>query len=351
MQSTASAAGYSHWQHAHLCFCAYIIINGTPLSLPLTLAWVFCSSAPGSDHGSTDETQYDQPRSTPVPSGVAAAETLHALYSHGAKGMRAARASASPGSWRRSTNSGSMVSGVLSRKLCRTPGIERLVQRQLVSRLSDSCWASNGWAARSSSVGLHFRRRGRDHRHARLRQHADQRHALLDGICSHTATPRGDDGSGFKDGVQGTPLVRHILHGNCRSAAILHAMAYGLQRVPGLGKMFSRNQPALTEMEAIETPISWFVIGQLISLIALAWLAHLSFAMPLWQKRLAVVLSSAWRWWRAGSTGETDTTPLGPTGEGDSTDLWSAEPGEHEREPDEREHYLERRDFIRRPVD
>ena len=36
-------------------------------------------------------------------------------------------------------------------------------------------------------------------------------------------------------------------------------------------------------MEAIEAPSSWFAIGQLTSLVALTWLAHASFGMPLWQ--------------------------------------------------------------------
>src|SRR5678816_2647676 len=57
-------------------------------------------------------------------------------------------------------------------------------------------------------------------------------------------------------------------------------------------KMFSRKpREPLTEIEAIETPTSWFIIGQLVSLIALAWLAHVSFDMPWWQSALAVALS------------------------------------------------------------
>jgi hypothetical protein len=44
-------------------------------------------------------------------------------------------------------------------------------------------------------------------------------------------------------------------------------------------------------MDAIETPISWFVIGQLVSLVALAWLAKVSFDMPIWQSTVAVGLT------------------------------------------------------------
>jgi uncharacterized oligopeptide transporter (OPT) family protein len=67
-------------------------------------------------------------------------------------------------------------------------------------------------------------------------------------------------------------------------------------------------------MESIETPMSWFVIGQLVSLVALAWLAHASFGMPYWQSAFAVVLSFALSLVACRITGETDTTPVGPLG-------------------------------------
>jgi OPT family oligopeptide transporter len=83
----------------------------------------------------------------------------------------------------------------------------------------------------------------------------------------------------------------------------------------GLGQIFSRGRGAqLSEMEAIEAPSSWFVIGQLVSLVALAWLAHASFGMPVWQSTLAVLLSFALAVVACRVTGETDTTPIGPMG-------------------------------------
>jgi OPT family oligopeptide transporter len=78
--------------------------------------------------------------------------------------------------------------------------------------------------------------------------------------------------------------------------------------------MFSRSNQLPTEMEAIETPMSWFAAGQLISLVALGYLAHLTFAMPYWQSVLAVVLSFALALVACRVTGETDTTPMGPMG-------------------------------------
>ncbi len=81
-----------------------------------------------------------------------------------------------------------------------------------------------------------------------------------------------------------------------------------------LGKIFSRQSKFPTEMEAIETPMSWFAAGQFVSLVALALLAHASFGMPYWQSALAVVLSFALALVACRITGETDTTPIGPLG-------------------------------------
>jgi len=49
--------------------------------------------------------------------------------------------------------------------------------------------------------------------------------------------------------------------------------------VQDLGLMFKR-AGARDEMQAIETPMSWFFAGQLFSLVGLAVLARLSFGMP-----------------------------------------------------------------------
>ncbi|HEX4351117.1 MAG TPA: OPT/YSL family transporter, partial [Verrucomicrobiae bacterium] len=81
-----------------------------------------------------------------------------------------------------------------------------------------------------------------------------------------------------------------------------------------LGKMFSPKNTSPTEIEAIETPMSWFAIGQIVSLVALGYLGHLTFAMPYWQSAIAVVLSFALALVACRVTGETDTTPMGAMG-------------------------------------
>lgn len=60
--------------------------------------------------------------------------------------------------------------------------------------------------------------------------------------------------------------------------------------------------------------MSWFVYGQVVSLVALAWLAKVSFDLPIWESVLAVALSFFLSLVACRVTGETDTTPTGAMG-------------------------------------
>jgi len=92
MQSTASAAGYSTGTTLVSAFSAYILITGAPLPLGLTLAWVFWLAVLGVTMAIPMKRQMVNIEQLRFPTGLAAAETLRALYSHGEKGMRAAKA-------------------------------------------------------------------------------------------------------------------------------------------------------------------------------------------------------------------------------------------------------------------
>src|SRR5215471_5647595 len=81
-----------------------------------------------------------------------------------------------------------------------------------------------------------------------------------------------------------------------------------------LGQMLSFRSAAPTEPRRIEAPMSWFAVGQIVSLVALAWLGHASFGMPVWQSAIAVALSFLLALVACRVTGETDTTPIGAMG-------------------------------------
>lgn len=88
-----------------------------------------------------------------------------------------------------------------------------------------------------------------------------------------------------------------------------------LRAFSGFFSLFSqRRDTGRADIDAIETPISWFLTGQIVSLIAISWLAHYSFGMPYWQSVLAVIMTFALALVACRVTGETDTTPIGAMG-------------------------------------
>ena len=92
MQSTASSAGYSTGGTLISAFAAYMLVSNTTLSLPLMLAWVFLLAVLGVTMAIPMKRQMINIEQLRFPSGIAAAETLHALHSTGSTGMRSAKA-------------------------------------------------------------------------------------------------------------------------------------------------------------------------------------------------------------------------------------------------------------------
>ena len=92
MQSTASSAGYSTGGTLISAFAAYMLVSNTTLSLPLMLAWIFLLAVLGVTMAIPMKRQMINIEQLRFPSGIAAAETLHALHSTGSTGMRSAKA-------------------------------------------------------------------------------------------------------------------------------------------------------------------------------------------------------------------------------------------------------------------
>src|SRR4029077_71958 len=92
MQSTASSAGSSTGGTLISAFAAYMLITGGTLPLPALLAWVFFLAVLGVTMAIPMKRQMINVEQLRFPSGVAAAETLRALYSKGDVGLRSARA-------------------------------------------------------------------------------------------------------------------------------------------------------------------------------------------------------------------------------------------------------------------
>ncbi|MDB6059791.1 MAG: oligopeptide transporter, superfamily, partial [Verrucomicrobiales bacterium] len=92
MQSAATSSASSTGATLISAFAAYIMIYGHSLSVPLLMAWVFFLALMGVTMAIPMKRQMINVDQLRFPTGTAIAETLRALHSEGAKGMRAAKA-------------------------------------------------------------------------------------------------------------------------------------------------------------------------------------------------------------------------------------------------------------------
>lgn len=310
MQSTASSAGYSTGGTLVSAFAAYIMLNGHPLPIPLMLGWVFFLAVLGVTMAIPMKRQMINVEQLRFPSGIAAAETLRALHSHGEKGVRAAKALT--------------IAAVLSAtskfwdegfKLI-SAGLEPFSIGALAKNFNEAVFGK-AWMGRTVMLAWDpiFLAAGAL---TGLRVCASM---MLGGtLCWAIFVPIMQH-RGVITGTQYEDVVQWTLWGGVACMVTSGLLSFALQwrsafrSFRNLGKMFSRAEGrALSEVDALEAPASWFIAGQLVSLVALSWLAYATFDMPVWQSVVAVLLSFLLALVACRMTGETDTTPVGPMG-------------------------------------
>lgn len=323
MQSAASSAGYSTGGTLVSAFAAYIMLNNHSLPLPLMLGWVFFLAVLGVTMAVPMKRQMINVEQLRFPSGIAAAETLRALHSHGEKGMRAARALGIAG-LTAAFSTFWMEGLVLISKTLKpyTPGAwiqklnEVILGKAWMDRTVMFIWDPIFIAA-GAITGL------------RVCISMLVGGTLCWGVFVPILQHQGIiTGAGYRDIVQWT------LWGGTACMVTSGLLSFGMQwrvavrALSGLSGTFSRRKPAVDDpMEALETPGSWFVLGQIVSLIGLAWMAKVSFDMPVWQSVIAVALSFFLALVACRVTGETDTTPIGPLGKVTQLTFGAISPG------------------------
>jgi putative OPT family oligopeptide transporter len=321
MQSTASSAGYSTGGTLVSAFAAFIMLNGHALPLPLTFAWVFFLAILGVTMAVPMKKQMINIEQLRFPSGVAAAETLRALHSHGAKGMRAAKALGIAGVLAAIDNFWHDGFALIAR-------LAPFSSDTLVTKFNAVVFGP-AWVGRTVMFSWEpiFIASG-----AIMGMRVCISILLGSIVCWMGFVPAFQHaglitGSGFRECVQWSvwPGVSCMV-----TASLLNLILQwriSLRAFVDLAKIFSRKSKSPGEMESIETPMSWFAAGQLISLVALAWLAHASFGMPYWQSAVAVVLSFALAIVACRVTGETDTTPVSAMGKVTQLTFGALNPG------------------------
>lgn len=312
MQSTASAAGYSTGGTLISAFAAYIMLYNQTLPLSVMLGWVFFLAVLGVTMAVPMKRQMINVEQLRFPSGIAAAETLRALHARGQKGMRAARALG--------------IAGLLAiASTFLTDGLRlissRLESFQISSLAARFSTATVGQAWIDRTVMFVW-----DPIFIAAGMFVGMRVAtsmLIGSIACwmifvpwlQAYVPEAAGMTGFRS------LVQWSLWGGtaCMVTSGILSVAFqwksALRAFKGLGDMFMKSSAKKSDgLTAIETPGSWFLLGQFVSLIAIAWLAHVTFAMPWWQSTIAVLLSFALALVACRVTGETDTTPVGAMG-------------------------------------
>ncbi len=312
MQSTASSAGYSTGGTLVSAFAAYIIINDQSMSVPLMLAWVFFIAVLGVTMAIPMKRQMINIEQLRFPSGIAAAETLRALHAKSSQGLRAAKALGLAGLVAAIDKFWAEGLSTISASLERFSSGANLtgLQKWLLGSHYEA------WSGRTVvfSWDFIFLAAG-----AIMGMRVCATMFVSGTLCWAVVVPvlqtKGViEVAGFAAIVQWTLWFG----ASCMVAAGLLSFALSwrtaLSAFRDLGEMLSFRSAAASEPGRIEAPMSWFAVGQIVSLVALAWLGHATFGMPVWETAVAVALSFWLALVACRVTGETDTTPVGAMG-------------------------------------
>lgn len=310
MQSTASSAGYSTGSTLISAVAAYMLINNSSLPLPTLLAWVFFLSVLGVTMAIPMKRQMINVEQLRFPSGIAAAETLRALHAVGGKGMRSARALGWAGLLALIGKFWAEGLGLVSARLAPftigswvTTINERVLGPTWMGRTVMLSWEPMFIAA-GAITGFRV-----------------CWSMFLGSITAWLIFIPILEYRGVIAGTGYGALVQWTLWGGvaCMVSASLLSFALqwrtALRAFADLRAMFGGAGRGQSDpLAAIETPASWFLGGQIVGFVGLAWLGHHTFGMPYWQTAVAVVLSFALALVACRVTGETDTTPVGAMG-------------------------------------
>ncbi|HWW00767.1 MAG TPA: OPT family oligopeptide transporter [Candidatus Acidoferrum sp.] len=322
MQSTASAAGYSTGTTLVSAFPAYILITGAPLPLGLTMVWVFFMAVLGVTMAIPMKRQMINIEQLRFPSGVAAAETLKALHSHGRKGMRAAKALGLAGLLAALDNfwAGGLevVDGLVKKWFhgathlaeWSSGALINKVQRLLVGKEAFALWKGRtavfSWDAIFVAAGAISGMRVC----LSMLVSGTLCWAVYVPILQHHGYISTE--GGFRNVVPWTLWGGVACMVSSGILSFLFQWRTSLRAFRNLGNLFRRGGHGEDPMDALEAPTQWFLIGQVVSLVVLACLAKLTFNIPYWVAALALVLSFILALVACRVTGETDTTPLSP---------------------------------------
>jgi uncharacterized oligopeptide transporter (OPT) family protein len=287
-----------------------MLLNEHGLSLPVMLAWVFLLALLGVTMAIPMKRQMINIEQLRFPSGIAAAETLTALHAAGDGGRRSARALG----W---TGLAALLGKLWADGLTLvSPALAPLMIGTWIGALNQRLFGG-AWMGRTVMLSWEpmFIAAGAI---TGLRVCWSM---LLGSVTAWMIFVPLLQHRGAIEGSGYGALVQWTLWGGVACMVTSSLLAFALQwrtalrAFTDLGAMLgARRRAGQDPLAAIETPASWFVWGQLVGMVGLAWLGHRTFGMPYWQTAVAVLLSFALALVACRVTGETDTTPVGAMG-------------------------------------
>lgn len=302
MQSTASAAGYSTGATIGTAFGAYLLITGQHIRWEITLAWTLVSALLGVLLAVPMKRQMINREKLPFPSGIAAATTLQSLYGGAKEAIYQAY---------------SLVFALVVGGLT---GISRMAEwvpkwlklPELVpfefsfSGQQMSKFFSFGWEpsvlliAAGMIVGLRV-----------------SASMLLGSLVLYL-------GFGpwlMENHIIASPaaIIKWSLWTGTTLMVTSGLTAFAVQwktviRALGGVKQGRSNDPSLAELEAVEVPGKWFLIGAIPLAVVFAGLEFVAFSINPILGVVSVVMSFFLALVACRATGETDITPIGPMG-------------------------------------
>ncbi len=299
MQSSASSAGYSTGGTLTSAIAAMLLLEGHHMSLPLLLGWVFFLAVLGVTMAIPMKRQMINIEQIKFPDSIATAETLKVLYSESGKAIGQAKALLYSALFASVNAIGMALGGEKWLDKFQESFLGTWYHRTVYLKWDLMFIGAGAIVGMKTSLSL-----------------------FIGGtVCWMFFVPWLETqnllavGAGYRDAVGWT------LWGGTACMVVASIISFLFQwksiarSFSSLGSMFSMNKKKdVADIEKVETPISWFIIGQLSSLIALGYLAHVSFGVNYWLSTLAVFMSFFLALVVCRITGEANITPTGAMG-------------------------------------
>ena len=307
MSSTASAAGYTTVGVQVSTIAAFILINDKPMPAGWLIAWVMCVAVLGVTMAIPMKRQIINVEQLPFPGSIAGAETLQLLVAESKSSVRsasalvlAAAAGAADTVWGKLGEIADRMvkSHLLSEaqakfigKFSSSYGVEKLNEWTVPElwRARTVMWAwDTMFFASGAFMGLRMC--------ATLLVSGTLCWAVYVPLMTQAGHIHGRDGH--------DPVLRDFFQytlwgaASCMIVSGLVMVAFQwrafVKAVRSLGTLFGAKQArdqAQSPMAAIEAPMSWFFIGQVLAGGGLAFIGERVAGIPWWQTLLAVALS------------------------------------------------------------